>query len=72
MNPVHYKAPPSSPDIKRMEKPYDDRADESSSEEIYANIDDKEEGQGKTKPVPVPKKTVVKVEYVWNDVYFGD
>lgn len=62
-------------------KPYDDRADESESDEfsrlqnvtdLYGDIDDKEEGQGQSVPIPIPKKTEVKTNDTWNIVFFGD
>lgn len=79
MNPIHYRTttPPNSPQsfsrLRENDRPYDDRADESESEELYADISDKVEGQGQSHPIPIPeKKTVVRVNDCWNIVYFGD
>lgn len=67
MNPVHFKTntPPNSPLTYRTQEinpQYDDRADESESEESIKE----------TEPINIPKKTEKKIEYVWNDIYFGD
>jgi len=76
MNPIHFKfyTPVNTPVpfSCRQENvtQYIADADESESdEEIYHDIDtDREDGQGTTKPIPIPQKQPQE----WNTIHFGD
>ncbi len=80
MNPTHFRSiscPPNSPQSFRAHarydsQPYQNNADESESDEIYADVSIKEEGQGNTKPIAIPKRREERVSETWNIVFFGD
>jgi len=77
---IHYQTysnytqtPYNYPSITRNNEKPPYEADESeSSEEIYASIDDKDQGQGQSVPILIPKRKPINVPNVWPDVYFGD
>ena len=73
INPTHYRT---------VILPYNPDADSSSSEEIYPDIDiEKQDGQGQSKPVPIPTKPIVPPTQLaspkiqrneWSNQHFGD
>lgn len=83
INPTHYRntympplpdVPPNSPQQLR----YIPDAEESDSDELYPDID-KAEGQGNTKPIPIPTQNTANknvtqnnVTQTWNNSYWGD
>lgn len=66
INPAHYRTPYNSPEINR--KLPHSPAPAPIIEEPYASISDdeeKEEGQGTTKPVPIPDRKSDKLARLW-------
>lgn len=74
INPIHYRiiplpiAPPNSPEslraYHRIDPPYDDKADESESDDF-----DIERVEGKTKPIPISQP---QPKPEWANIHFGD